>query len=474
MKTILIILLLLTTYNPTPFAHEQISDVELFKNYCSSCHGEKRYGAYAPPLIPVFLRKQKDAALKELISKGLASTQMPAFEQLLTDDEIDRVISYIRSPVRNVQWSSQDILDSRITFPPQKPKIPSSLNREKIVLVVERGTRQVVVLNGQSMEELDRFDVGKIHGGPKFDGRYENVYVVTRDGKLTGYNLKEGYPRVKINIAVNTRNVAVSPDGNFLAVANLLPQNLMIFDNQLNPLKTYPLPGKPSGVYHLPGTKSFILALRDTPILYQLNYPTLELIEIALEHPFEDFMFVPGKNKLFASSRKLRSIYLYNLENQTLEKTLPIDGFPHLFSATFFQRGGKLYAALNHMHLPQLSIIDMDDLTIEKKIKLKGAGYFVRTHPQSPYLWVDTNTEEIQLIEKKSLNVLDQTIHPAKGKKAMHIEFDYSGKQALISVWNNEGYVVIFDSSSLEEKKRLPFKMPIGKYNTYNKTHFPL
>jgi DNA-binding beta-propeller fold protein YncE/cytochrome c553 len=474
MKKLILTVLSLTFIIPIFATAEPLTAQDVYRRYCAICHGAKRYGDYAPPLIPEFLKRQKDHVLKRVIAKGLPSTQMPPFEQMLTDEEINSVITYIRQPAHNVKWTEADIKKSRVLFPPKTSQIPVSLEREKVILVVERGTRQIVVFNGQTMKELDRYDVGKIHGGPKFDGKYEHVYVVTRDGLLTGYNLKKGFLTVKGNIAVNTRNIAVSPDGKFLAVANLLPQNLTVFDPKLNVLRVFPLPGKPSGVYQLPRSNSFILALRDTPKLYLLEYPQLKLKEITLKYPFEDFMFVPGENKLFASSRKHRSIYLYNLDSLTLEKTLSIDGFPHLFSATFFKEKGKLFAALNHMHLPQLSIIDMQNLTIEKKIKLKGAGYFVRTHPQSPYLWVDTNTEEIQLIEKKSLRLLKRTIHPVKGKKAMHIEFDYSGKQALISVWDKEGYVVIYDSRTLKETKRIPFDMPIGKYNAFNKTHFPL
>ncbi|PCI22946.1 MAG: hypothetical protein COB67_13185 [SAR324 cluster bacterium] len=474
MKRLLLILCLSIYLAATAIAESNISPADTYQANCASCHGEKRYGSYAPPLIPVFLKRQQNHHLEKIIAEGLASTQMPAFEQVLTKEEIAGLVTFIRTPVKNVQWTPEDILNSRVIFPPKETKIPDDLNREKIVLVVERGTRSVIVLNGETMEELHRFDVGEIHGGPKFDGSYKQVFVVTRDGKLTGYNLEKGYTTVKANIAVNTRNIAVSPEGDFLAVANLLPQNLTIFDTKLNPLKVFPLPAKPSGVYHLPGTKQFILALRDSPKLYLLKYPELSLREVQLKYPFEDFMFVPGQNKLFASSRKRKSIYLYNLDTFTLEKTLPIDGFPHLFSATFFLKDKKLFAALNHMHIPQLSIINMEDLTIEKTIKLKGAGYFVRTHPKSPYLWIDTNTEEIQLVGKENLNLLKQTIHPAPGKKAMHIEFDHSGEKALISVWNQKGGVVIYDSSSLKETQRIPFNMPIGKYNAYNKTHFPL
>jgi hypothetical protein len=53
----------------------------------------------------------------------------------------------------------------------------------------------------------------------------------------------------------------------------------------------------------------------------------------------------------------------------------------------------------------------------------------------------------------------------------MHTEFTKSGDRALVSVWHTDGAVVAYDSQSLAELARLPFAMPVGKYNAWNKTH---
>ena len=58
---------------------------------------------------------------------------------------------------------------------------------------------------------------------------------------------------------------------------------------------------------------------------------------------------------------------------------------------------------------------------------------------------------------------------PEKGKKAMHIEFNKDGSRALVSVWEDEGEVVIYDTKTLDVVKRMPFKKPVGKYNATNK-----
>jgi hypothetical protein len=52
----------------------------------------------------------------------------------------------------------------------------------------------------------------------------------------------------------------------------------------------------------------------------------------------------------------------------------------------------------------------------------------------------------------------------------MHVEFTADGKTAFVSVRDPQGAVVVYDAVSLEEMARLPFSMPVGKYNAGNKT----
>ena len=44
------------------------------------------------------------------------------------------------------------------------------------------------------------------------------------------------------------------------------------------------------------------------------------------------------------------------------------------------------------------------------------------------------------------------------------------GRFALVSIWEQQGAVVVYDARTLEEVKRIPMVKPSGKYNVYNKT----
>jgi mono/diheme cytochrome c family protein len=466
--------LLLLEGNPVHGAEPSESDtVTLYRERCASCHGERRYGGYAPPLIPETLKRKDDETLVRTVLKGLPNTQMPSFEGQLGETEARALVALLRDPVGEIQWQKSDIAASRVEETGSGRTIAPEVSRDNLVLVVERGSGSVVILDGDSMKELDRFQVGRIHGGIKFDRGLHKALAVTRDGTLVDYDLDHGRVRARVKVGVNTRNVAVSTRGDFIAAANLLPQGVVVLDAALRPLAALPLPGQPSAVYQLPGQDRFMLTLRDQPHLYTLDYPALSLQKVELPEAFEDFVFVPGKPQLVASSRKGSRLLLYDYDQHRILGSLPTEGLPHLFSASFFNHGpgtGSLHAAFNHMGVPRLSIIDMETFRVAKEIPLLGAGYFTRTHPGTPYLWIDSNTESIQLVDKTRLELVDRLLTPEPGKKAMHVEFTANGDRALVSVWHEDGALVVYDSTTLEELNRLPFAMPVGKYNAANKT----
>jgi mono/diheme cytochrome c family protein/DNA-binding beta-propeller fold protein YncE len=442
-----------------------------YRELCSSCHGVQRYGGYAPPLIPDALRRRSDEELERVTLDGRLATQMPGFRAVLDPERARALVALMREPVGDVRWDPSDIAASRIEFEPGEVRIPPAVRRENLMLVVERGSGSISVLDGDSLEELDRFPVGRIHGGPKFDVGYRGFVAVTRDGTLVRYDFERGGVQVSAKVGVNTRNIALSPRGDFVAVANQLPASLVLLDGELRPLASFALDGQPSGVYPLPGRQSFLLALRDVPALYRLDFPEATLHRVELPEPFEDFLFVPGpERRLLASSRAGSRVLLYDVDRNEVLASLTTEALPHLFSAAFFRRDGVAYAALNHIGVPRLSILRMDRFEIEAEIPLVGSGYFVRTHPGTAYLWADTNSEAIQLVDKRTLAPLERVIVPEAGKKAMHVEFTADGKRALVSVWDDDGAVVVYDSETLEEVARLPYSMPVGKYNAFNKT----
>ena len=69
--------------------------LSLFKKHCASCHGENRLGLVGPPLIPQSFKRLKPEAAALVIKNGRAATQMPAFGETLSKQQISPLVDYI-------------------------------------------------------------------------------------------------------------------------------------------------------------------------------------------------------------------------------------------------------------------------------------------------------------------------------------------------------------------------------------------
>jgi len=97
----------------------------------------------------------------------------------------------------------------------------------------------------------------------------------------------------------------------------------------------------------------------------------------------------------------------------------------------------------------------------------------MRSHENSPYAWTDgfnstDNRDVMHIIDKRTLE-MKEILRPMPGKTAAHVEFTRDGKYVLVSIWEDDGWLLVYDAATLKEIKRLPMSKPSGKYNVYNK-----
>jgi putative heme-binding domain-containing protein len=71
----------------------------MFRIHCAECHGLKATGGRSGPDLTrgTFAAGDTDADLYDVLVKGVAGTEMPAFSDRFEDDERWRLVSYIRS-----------------------------------------------------------------------------------------------------------------------------------------------------------------------------------------------------------------------------------------------------------------------------------------------------------------------------------------------------------------------------------------
>lgn len=103
----------------------------LYAENCAGCHGgEGRGGAAIALANPVYLAIADDAAIHNVIAKGVRGTAMPAFGEsaggMLTDTQIDAITKGIRS-----RWSQHGVLDTA-TAPSYSPKSAGDAQRGEV------------------------------------------------------------------------------------------------------------------------------------------------------------------------------------------------------------------------------------------------------------------------------------------------------------------------------------------------------
>jgi dihydro-heme d1 dehydrogenase len=504
-STVLKFSLLITLSSSCFSVFAEIDSPPLYKTYCAECHGQDRLGGIGPALLPENLKRVRPKQATTSIRDGLPATQMPAFKDKLNDEEIAELVKYIYTPLKSMpQWGMKEIEQSRIVYfkNDQLSKKPLfKADPLNLFLVVETGDHHATVLDGDKFEPIHRFKTRyTLHGGPKYspDGRF--VFFVSRDGwvsKFDMYNLKTV---AEIRVGINTRNIATSSDGRYVIAANYLPHTLVILNTtDLSLIKIIEVKNdagnssRVSAVYDAGPRESFIAALKDIPEVWEIPYsdnppfygwvhdhrdegpPEQEpfpLRRIQLNDYVDDFFFDQKYEYLIGAARNNKNGQVVDLVLGQKDSDIDLPGLPHLGSGITWDYKGTPVLATPNLKDGVVSVIDMNSWKTIKRIDTKGPGFFMRSHENSSYAWVDVffgpNKDLVHVIDKSTLEII-KTLKPAPGKTAAHVEFTKDGKYALLSIWEKDGALVVYDASTLEEVKRIPMNKPSGKYNVYNK-----
>ncbi|MBI2749342.1 MAG: c-type cytochrome [Burkholderiales bacterium] len=486
-------LLSLAALAQTP-APKGIDAAALYQQHCASCHGAQRTGLMGPALLPESLERLRKPEAQKVITFGRRATQMPAFLGALKADEIAALMQWVYTPVEPApRWTESDIkasyaLLADATKLPAKPSW--SADPMNLFVVVEGGDHHVSLVDGDRFESIHRFPSRyALHGGPKFtpDGRF--VFFGSRDGWITKYDLWNLTVVAEVRAGLNMRNVAVSGDSKWVMAANYLPHNVVLFDADLNLVKTYvattqdgKTSSRVSAVYDAAPRNSFVVALKDIAELWEISYDPATKADYqnvrrtVLEEPLDDFFFDQGYAHVLGATRPKTdgqpSAQVVNLDARKKIAELPIAGMPHLGSGITWDWNGTTVLASPNLKGNAIDVIDMKSWKQVKTIPVPGPGFFMRSHESSRYAWTDsmmspTAKDTLTLIDKTTLEPVAQVREP--GKTLAHIEFTKDGRYALASVWEMDGALVVYDAKTLKEVKRLPMSKPVGKYNVWNK-----
>ncbi len=482
-----------------------------YAEHCASCHGVARLGGIGPALLPGNLSRLRPSQAVKVIGEGRPSTQMLGYAEALDSDQIEALVTYIfTAPTERPTWGLEEIAASHVVHAAREelPEAPvHDADPLNLFTVVETGDHHVTILDGDSFEAVARFPSRyALHGGAKYspDGRF--VYLASRDGWVSLYDLYGLRLVAEVRAGINTRNAAISADGRFVAVGNYLPHSIVILDAiDLRPLKVIAVEdgrgtsSRVSAVYAAPPRKSFVAALKDIPEIWEIatdedakpvhsgmvhshekgmeeslgaESGLFSVGAVSLNKNLDDFFFDPSNQPVLGAARNSHDGQVVNMFVGRKIADLALAAMPHLGSGISWVFEGRPVMATPHLGEPLVSVIDMETWQTIRTIETLGPGFFMRSHEATPYAWVDVffgpDKDALHVVDKRTLEIV-KTIRPEPGKTAAHVEFTRDGGHALVSVWDMDGAIVVYDSETLEPVKRIPMRRPVGKYNVFNK-----
>jgi len=496
-KKVALVTIFLSTVgiNAATLNASEADQATLFQQNCAACHGADRLGLLGPALLPENLKRVRKNQAIASITNGLPATQMPAFGEVLKPNEIKSLVDLIYTPLLKVPgWDEQTIKAHHVIYKPElvegNAQTASPIydaDPLNVFLVVEAGDHHVSVLNGDTFETIHRFKSRyALHGGPKYtsDGRF--VYFASRDGWVTKYDMYNLQVVAETRVGINARNLAVSGDDKYVLVGNYLPHTLVLLDaTDLSLMKIIPVTdeqgnsSRVSAVYSAPPRQSFVAALKDFKQVWEIRVddsssdavkPVVDRIQ--LDDYLDDFFFDQQYENIMGAARNAKNGQVFNLTGQKKVADLDLTGMPHLGSGITWAYKDTVVLATPNLKEHTVTFIDTKNWKTIKKIETLGPGFFMRSHENSRYAWVDVfvgpNKDVMHIIDKTTLEIV-KTLKPVPGKTSGHIEFTRDGRFALLSIWEMDGELIVYDAETLEEVKHLPMKKPVGKYNVYNK-----
>lgn len=466
---------------------------DYYLDSCSGCHGPDRRGATGPALLPQRL-SEEDAYYFDVIKAGKPGTVMPPWGGQLSDEEINKLVDFIRSDgtAAALKWEEADIRASLSVITPEE-KLPTEpmgdFNLDNMMLVTERESMAIAVIDGDRHELLGKIPASyRAHGYTFSPSNPRWAYNMGRDGwvfKIDLYSLK---PVRKIRIGLDARALAISDDGKYLIAGNYMPATAVILDAEtLEMLKfietrTTNIEGEEidSRVATIVDTSPelvgpyFLVALKEAGQVWRVDWSQPDFPIVKLEkvgHVLHDGFLSEDNHTFYLAAQTDNWMAAIDVVNMTVLKEIETGAIPHPGSGAAWTADGKHYAATTHAGEGKITIWDTDTNEIVAELETPGPGLFIRSQENSPYVWADSvfaeEPNKIIVFEKappfKIVEVIDE------GLRTLHPEFTTDGKAVYIADWD-ANVVRVYDAETMEKLAEVEgVSTPTGIFNSHRR-----
>jgi nitrite reductase (NO-forming)/hydroxylamine reductase len=515
--------------DPVMSQEEFQKSTTIYFERCAGCHGVLRKGATGKPLTPDLTRKNGYDYLKDFITYG-SPAGMPNWGTSgeLDEKTVDMMARYLLlDPPAPPEFGMPDMMASwkLIVKPEDRPKAKENdIDIDNLMSVTLRDAGQVALIDGGTYEIKAVIDTGyAVHiSRISASGRY--LFVIGRDAKIVMIDLwmKSPGPVAEIKIGAEARSIETSKFKGFedkyaIAGAYWPPQYVIMDGDTLEPKKIVSTRGNvyDEQIYHPePRVASivashykpeFIVNVKETGKILMVDYSdikNLKTTEIEAERFLHDGGFDSTKRYFLVAANARGKVAIVDTKESKLTALVETGGqTPHPGRGANFVHPvyGPVWAT-SHLGDDSVALIGTDPekhpdqaWKIVDSFPAQGGGsLFIKTHPNSVHLYVDTPLNPDASISS-AVAVFDIGKMSADGDpeyKALPIgewagitdgqprvvqpEFNKEGTEVWFSVWNSkakESAIVVVDDKTLQLKKVIKDKRlitPTGKFNVFN------
>ena len=519
---------------PAPGAQEGIPSLTqaeaneantIYFQRCAGCHGVLRKGATGKALTTDLTRELGLDYLKNFITYG-SPAGMPNWgtSGQLSEEQVDLMARYLlNEPVAPPEWGMKEMKDSWQVLVPvdQRPtKQMNKLDLDNLFSVTLRDTGEVALIDGASYEIVKIFPTGyAVHiSRMSASGRY--LYVIGRDALVNVFDLYMDPPAevARIKIGIEARSVETSKahgweDKYAIAGAYWPPQYVIMDGNTLEPLKIVSTRGmlydeqeyhpepRVAAILSSHFRPEFIVNVKERGFIDIVDYTDLENLKVT-SIAAERFLHDGGMDRtgryFFVAANARNKVAIVDLKEGKLAALVDTQGTtPHPGRGANLdtKEWGPVWAT-SHLGSEQITLIGADPekhpehaWKVVKVLEGQGGGsLFVKTHPNSRSLYVDTTLNpEAEIAASVAVFDIDNLDKPYEvlpigewsgitsgQRRVVQGEFNKDGTEIWFSVWNgkdDESAIVVVDDKTHQLKKVIKdprLITPTGKFNVYN------
>ncbi|HEY0857754.1 MAG TPA: cytochrome D1 domain-containing protein [Albitalea sp.] len=495
---------------------------------CAGCHGVLRKGATGKPLTPDLTLAKGTDYLKVFIAYG-SPAGMPNWQTSgeMSEKLVDVMARYIQQdPPTPPEFGMEQMKATWKVIVPPKDRPTRKLNNYNIANIFSttlRDTGEVALIDGDTKKIINIVKTGyAVHiTRVSASGRY--LFVIGRDAKINMIDLWMPKPDnvAEIRVGLEARSVDTSKYKGFedkLAIAGAYwpPQFVVMKGDTLEPLKIVATRGmtvdkqeyhpepRVAAIVASHFKPEFLVNVKETGKTLMVDYSNLDALkitEIGSALFLHDGGWDSTKRYFMVAANQSNKIAAIDAKEGKLAGLVDVGKIPHPGRGANFKhpKFGPVWAT-GHLGDETISLIGTDpkghkQYAFKEVVKLTGQGggsLFLKSHPKSTNLYVDTPLNpdpkisqtavvyDIRNLDKgyKVLPIAEWAgIKDGGAMRVVQPEFNKAGDEVWFAVWSakdKESALVVVDDKTLKLKtviKDPRLITPTGHFNVNNTQH---